>query len=99
MIERMNSKKINYVWLFLVAATLLSWWAIESGGGAFLAFTPHSIGITISLVAAVKVYFVIMHYMEIAVAPLFLKVLLILWLTMTTASILLIYMNSGWFLS
>ncbi len=93
MIATMTTKKINYVWLFLIGATLFSWWAIEGGAGFLLNIDVRYLSVAITMIATVKVYSVIMYFMEIDAAPMLLKALLMFWLIITVTSIVLIYLN------
>jgi len=98
MIATMTTQKINYVWLFLISATLFSWWTIEGGSGFSLGIDTSFLSVAITMIASVKVYFVIMYFMEIDAAPMQLKALLIFWLVITVMSIVLINLNPSWVL-
>lgn len=61
-----------YVWLFLVAATLFSWWAASSSdGGGLRVDLP--ITISVLLMSFVKVRLVIQHFMEVRLGPRWLR--------------------------
>jgi len=74
-----------YVWLFLVAATLFSWWAATSsnGGGSQI-----SVAITASvlLMSFVKVRLILTHFMEVRFAPLWLRLSCDAWLILVIAT-------------
>lgn len=79
-----------YVWIFLVSATLFSWWAATSSGSHG---SQISVAITASvlLMSFVKVRLVLMHFMEVRFAPPWLRLSCDAWL------ILLIGMVFGFY--
>ena len=56
-------RKASLVWLFLVVATLCSWWLAETHGAAEWTVP------VVMLVAALKGRAVILHFMELTTAP------------------------------
>ena len=62
---------LTYVWAFLVAITIASWWV---GRGQVEAFHINAtITTTVLLIAAIKARLVIRHFMEVQHGPLWLK--------------------------
>lgn len=61
----------TYVWAFLTAITIVSWWLSHSGGSA------HTINATVTFgvlsIAFIKVRFVMWHFMDVKTAPAWLK--------------------------
>ena len=92
----MSVRKINFIWLLLIAATIFSWLAIESRVSIFQNIELYNVFLIVALITAVKTFFVIMYYMEIIYAPMFLKFILLVWVTFTTMSIVLIYTKPNW---
>lgn len=68
--------RISLVWLLLVGATAMSW---ELGHG-FGVHDVRTAGAMIIAIAFIKVFFVIMEFMEIRGAPLFMRAVGVAWL-------------------
>lgn len=62
---------LTRVWAFLAIITLGSWWYSQSNGMQATANVPLTLSVLV--IAFVKVRFVIWHFMEVKVAPLWLK--------------------------
>jgi hypothetical protein len=75
-------KRVTFVWLTLVAATLLSWSLAEHAAAARLAATG------VILIAAFKVRLVFIHFMELGWKPYPWRILFELW-TVASATILI----------
>ncbi|WP_082948836.1 cytochrome C oxidase subunit IV family protein [Mycobacterium sp. 1274756.6] len=59
--------RIGLIWLFLVAATSVTWWLGRGHGPESLA--PEFINVTIIAVGAVKLRLIGLHFMELRSAP------------------------------
>ena len=62
---------LTYVWAFLTAITLASWWLSHSRGANFQLDAGVTAGVLV--IAFVKVRFVIWHFMEVKTAPAWLR--------------------------
>jgi len=82
--------RITLVWFGLVAATALSW---GMGHGFGFADTRHA-GVTILVVAFIKVRFVILDFMEIRHAPLFLRGIAETWFVVACATLVTLYLGA-----
>jgi len=71
---------LTYVWLALVAATLLSWWAATSNGTGSASHISVSVTAGVLVMSFIKVRLVIMHFMEVRFAPLWLRLNCDAWL-------------------
>jgi Prokaryotic Cytochrome C oxidase subunit IV len=69
-----------YTWLFLVAATVLSWWLGLEKGAELHRHASTAITVSILAIAIVKCRFVIRNYMEVRFAPTWLQVTCDAWL-------------------
>jgi len=67
-----------YVWFFLTAITVVSWWISHSSGTTF--HIDQAITMSVLLIAAIKSHFVIRHFMEVRHAPVWLKRTTEIWL-------------------
>lgn len=88
--------KFTYVWILLIAITLISWTLADS----YIAGDTKAASIftiIIILLAFFKVAMVVWHFMEIKIAPLPLKVILTVWIIGVCAAILFLYFNPGVF--
>lgn len=77
------------VWLFLAGITALSWWISQRGDGAYEVNAVTTVGVL--LIAFVKVHFVMWHFMELNVSPIWLQKTCIGWLLATAGLIFLVY--------
>ena len=83
--------RITVIWLLLVAATAVSW---EMGHGAGFSSVRYA-SVSIIVIAFIKVRFVIMDFMEIRGAPLFMRIVGELW-TVTICTVLVtLYLRSA----
>lgn len=73
------------VWIVLLLATACSLWAAEFGS---FALTPRLANAVILLAAFFKVRLVILHFMEVATAPIALRIVFELWVVLTAAALL-----------
>jgi hypothetical protein len=80
-------KPVTIVWAALMLATCASTWLLSGNS-----VTPEVATVAIMLIAAVKVRFVIRHFMEVRRAPLVLQVVCEGWLVAVTALILTVYL-------
>ena len=78
---------VAWVWLFLLAATLVNWTLMEMGVLG-LHVSAKLLGSAILLLAFFKVRLVIRHFMEVAEAPVMLGRIFDGWIVMTCASLL-----------
>jgi Prokaryotic Cytochrome C oxidase subunit IV len=79
--------RTTLIWLLLVGATVLSWAMGHGAGFADLRYAS----ITIIVVALVKVRFVILEFMEIRTAPLFMRLTAEIWLLVIGAVLIILY--------
>jgi hypothetical protein len=86
--QAMLQTRVTLIWLLLVAATILSW---EMGHGAGFHELRYA-SVAIIIVAFVKVHFVIMEFMEIRTAPLFMCVIAQVWLVAICATLITLYL-------
>ncbi len=79
--------RTTLVWLLLVGATALSW---AMGHGAGFADSRYA-GVAIIVVALIKVRFVILEFMEIRTAPLFMRLTAEIWLLVIGTVLITLY--------
>tara|TARA_B100000963_G_C22484904_1_gene606453 strand:+ start:719 stop:994 length:276 start_codon:yes stop_codon:yes gene_type:complete len=83
-----NSKQIiglslmTWAWLLLVAVTMLAWWIAEGEQKM-----PGSTTMAIFLTACVKIWVIGYQFMELKLAPAFLRYGFLLWLIAITCSL------------
>jgi caa(3)-type oxidase subunit IV len=87
--HRRITRRINLIWLALVAATLVTFWLGESGLSGRAGVTP--VLVMFSL-AFGKGLLVTLDFMELRHAPLLWRALLIGWLTLVVIVIVLTYL-------
>jgi heme/copper-type cytochrome/quinol oxidase subunit 4 len=75
------------VWAVLIVATCASTWWLSKD-----AFSPMVGTVAIIVVAAVKIRFVVLYFMEVRTAPIPLRVVTEVWLLAVTALILGLYL-------
>jgi hypothetical protein len=80
---------ITLVWFLLVAATALSW---EMGYGVGFDNVRHA-SVAIIVVAFIKVRFVILDFMEIRNAPLFMRLIGEVWVFVVCSTLILLYLR------
>ncbi len=78
---------ITYVWLFLCAITVLSWWL---GHGDTIASVP--ITVAVIVIGAVKSRLILRTFMEVEHGPTWLKVSTDAWLVALWGTVLAIYL-------
>lgn len=99
-IDGMNtaSKTITYIWAFLIAATIMTWWLGNSRGEFSYNFSnpipDYALSAGIMLIAAIKVRLIIWHFMEVKEGPIWLRWSFDVWLCMLTTIILGLYYYS-----
>jgi len=76
-----------YVWLFLVAATLFSWWAATSSSSSGGSQISVAVTASVLLMSSVKVRLVLMQFMEVRFAPLWLRLSCDAWLVLVIAMV------------
>jgi hypothetical protein len=81
---------LTYLWFFLSAATIVSWW-LGVGHGADAALSNAMISAVVVLFALIKTRFVMRNYMEVRSAPLWLKLTCDVWLLGLLAMVALFY--------
>jgi hypothetical protein len=69
-------------WGYLLAATALSAWLIETQRGI------HWVAVVVTIVASSKVYVIASHFMRLGSAPLFWRAAIGIWLLIVTAVLL-----------
>ena len=80
-------KPVTIVWAALMLATCASTWLLSDNS-----VTPEVATVAIMLIAALKVRFVVGHFMEVRRAPLALRLVCDGWLLAVTALILTVYL-------
>jgi heme/copper-type cytochrome/quinol oxidase subunit 4 len=80
-------KPVTVVWAALMLATITSTWLLSNNS-----VTPEVATVAIMLIAALKVRFVIWHFMEMRRAPQALRFICDGWLLAVTAVILTVYL-------
>ena len=80
-------KPVSIVWAALMLATCATTWLLSGNS-----VTPEVATMTIVLIAALKVRFVIRHFMEVRRAPLALRLVCDGWLLAVTALIVTVYL-------
>jgi Prokaryotic Cytochrome C oxidase subunit IV len=80
-------KPISIVWAALMLATCATTWLLSTNS-----VTPEVATVAIMLIAALKVRFVMSHFMEVRRAPLALRFVCDGWLLAVTALILTVYL-------
>jgi hypothetical protein len=88
---RHGSRTITYVWLTLIALTVLAWW-LAPGHSGTLATASIPITVTVLVVALTKSRLIIRYFMEVRTAPTWLKRATDTWLALLFGSILVIYL-------
>jgi len=80
-------KPVTFVWAALMLATYASTWLLSNNS-----VTPEVATVAIMVIAAVKVRFVMGHFMEVRRAPLALRCVCDGWLLAVTALIVTVYL-------
>ncbi len=83
--------RITLVWFLLVAATAISW---EMGHGAGFDDLRYA-SIAIIVVAFIKVRFVILDFMEIRTAPLFMRIIGATWCVVVCTALVTLYWHGA----
>lgn len=83
--------RITQIWLLLVAATAISW---EMGHGVGFNSVRYA-SVSIIVIAFVKVRFVIMDFMEIRGAPLFMRIVAEAWALTVCSALVVLYLRSA----
>lgn len=78
-----------YVWLFLTAITLASWWLSKDVTGSLQPDAAVTTGVLV--LAAAKAFLVMRYFMEGRFAPGWLKLTLAGWLALVLAAMLAVY--------
>lgn len=81
---------LTYVWAFLTVITVASWWI--SGGGHAEYRINTAVTLSVLLIAAVKVQFVVSYFMEVRHAPVWLKRTTVGWLLVLFALLVGFYL-------
>jgi hypothetical protein len=83
--------RTTLIWALLIAATLASWWL---GHGIVASAAPVA-GPAILSIAFIKVRFVVLEFMEVRAAPVWLRLALQGWMAMCCASLMGLLILSG----
>jgi len=83
--------RITLIWFVLLGATLLSW---EMGHGVGFESVKHA-SLAIIVVSFVKVRFVMMEFMELREAPLFMRLLADGWIVAITLILVGLYLRTS----
>ncbi|WP_422746079.1 cytochrome C oxidase subunit IV family protein [Mycobacterium sp. WMMD1722] len=85
------TRSITFVWLFLAAITVASWW-LAPGHAAGAAQPSVPITVTVVLLGFVKGRMILRYFMEVRSAPRWLRLATDGWLTALWAAVLAIYL-------
>ncbi len=88
---RLRGFSATTIWLLLMLATAVSWWL---GGGASTLAPRHATA-GILLMAAIKVRFVILDFMEVRSAPLPLRLALEAWVALVLVALLAMFWSAS----
>jgi hypothetical protein len=83
--------RITLVWFVLVAATAFSW---EMGHGVVFDDVRYA-SVVIIVVAFIKVRFVLLDFMEVRHAPLFMRLIGTVWLVAVCTTLVVLYWHSA----
>ena len=83
--------RLTYVWAFLTAITVASWWIGQSRGISFQ--LDATVTLTVLLMASLKAQLVIQYFMEVGSAPRWLKQTAYGW----NIGLLLLLLSVYWF--
>ena len=83
--------RVTLVWFLLVMATALSW---GMGHGVGFDNVRHA-SVAIIAVAFIKVRFVILDFMEIRHAPLFMRIVGIIWVVVVCTALVVLYWHGA----
>lgn len=78
----------SLVWLFLMAATIVTTWGLSKD-----TFDPQWATVAIMVIAAVKVRMVLLHFMELNHAPIPLRLVFEAWVVVVTAVVVGFYLK------
>jgi cytochrome c oxidase subunit 4 len=78
--------RLTVVWALLTLVTVASWLTARDGGAAHV--VNATVTVVVLLIAAVKTYLVIWHFMEVRTAALWLRVTTMSWLVVLFALLL-----------
>ena len=81
--------RLTYVWAFLTAITLLSWWVGRSGGAELQ--VNAMVTAAVLIMAAVKAQLVIQYFMEVRTSPIWLKRTCYGWVALLLVLLLVFY--------
>lgn len=81
------------VWAVLTLATLLSWWLATGQGAEAAPDASKQTGLIVLGLAFFKVRLVIRHFMEVAHAPIALKLILDAWLLIACGAVIGLYLS------
>ncbi|HZZ51697.1 MAG TPA: cytochrome C oxidase subunit IV family protein [Pseudonocardia sp.] len=87
---RLLRERVTIVWLFLIVATCTSTWLLSKN-----AFSPAVAVVGIFLIAAVKIRFVMLDFMELRTAPIPVRVAFEAWIVVVTLLILGFWFATG----
>ena len=78
---------MTWAWFLLIAVTMLAWWLAEGGQKIAGATTT-----AIFLTASVKIWIIGYQFMELKIAPAFLRYGFLLWLVTISCALLFLFM-------
>lgn len=78
-----------WVWAFLTAITVTSWWISRNDGSGFQVNAAITVGVL--LIAAIKTQLVMRYFMEVRVGPAWLKRATLGWVVLLFSLLLLAY--------
>jgi Prokaryotic Cytochrome C oxidase subunit IV len=84
-------RRTTYVWIFLSAITLISWWLGPAHAGGH-AVASTAISIAVLAIALIKARLIIRYFMEVRIAPLWLRLFTDAWLIVFWGTILAVYL-------
>ena len=82
--------RLTYIWLFLCVITVISWW-VGTGQGADSYRANVPVTAVVLVIALIKTRFVIRNYMEVRLAPAWLRLTCDAWLLCLFAAISCFY--------
>ncbi|MGU3650112.1 cytochrome C oxidase subunit IV family protein [Mycolicibacterium sp. A43C] len=85
-----DTKRLTYVWIVLSVVTVVTW--LLGHEPKFGRHATIAIALAILGIAFVKVYLIIRHFMEVRMAPLWLRIVSGGWLVMLAGSIVALYL-------
>jgi len=90
--SRLIRDRITLVWLGLVLASCISW---ETGSGSALALDASMLGALVLAIAFVKARYIMLEFMELRHAPLWMRLAAEAWALAVCAAVIVFYWGMG----